>query len=139
MRRASTLFLALLTPWLMATDISQSGGNATAATTEAEKRAELDRYVFQLSAVIESQIEEIASLIPDSDVDRLRETHAGWKLARDADCLIQGNRDAWELSELECLSIKLEDYYQAREMEIADLEEQQGIRAPVRARRITSP
>jgi len=139
MRRAPAILLALLTPWLIATDISLSEDDATGPATEAEKRAELDRYVSELTAVIESQIEEIASLIPDSDVDRLRETHTGWTLARDSDCLIQGNRDAWELSELECLSIKLEDYFQAREMEIADLEEQRGIRAPVRARRITNP
>jgi len=82
----------------------------------------LELYVYHLTWLLDTQIDEIAEIIPEHEVEKLRKDHYTWKIERDIRCAKIGRMESGELRELECLAELSEAYYDRRETEISDLE-----------------
>ena len=129
MRRAETLVLIVVSPLLLATDISISPEDAP--RSDDEKREILERYNHEVDGVIELQIQEIAALVPTGEIERLRKNHYAWKLERELECSEKGRSESDRLAELECRSKAAEIYYQDLELRIVALEEKRDDRVPM--------
>jgi hypothetical protein len=86
-------------------------------------RESLESYVYQLDLQCDSQIDDLASLVPLRDVERLRAEHYAWRVWRDVSCAHAGRDSSDPLAELNCRSDATGAYFDRRELEIAELEE----------------
>ncbi len=93
------------------------------AESDDEIRYELDVYIHQITALCDSQIEELAGVISPDDVERLRSEHYSWKTNRDIFCADAGRNSSDPLRDLECLSELTEEYFEQRELQLAEEEE----------------
>ncbi|MCH9015883.1 MAG: hypothetical protein IH877_09395 [Gemmatimonadetes bacterium] len=88
----------------------------------SDRRYELEQYVYDLTWICDIQINEIAAMIPEREVEKLRNDHYVWKIDRDIQCAKIGRTESGELREFECLAELSEAYFTQRELEISDLE-----------------
>lgn len=109
--------LVLIVPVLCATNLMLDGEPRV-----GDRRYELEMYVHQLTAFCDLQIEEIASAIASADIEALHSEHYAWKLNRDIYCAEAGLNSSDELGELNCLAEWTEEYFERRDVEIAEIE-----------------
>jgi hypothetical protein len=83
MQRFITMISIVLTPFLVGFVIAIDPEEVP--QTPAEQPAALEKFVSQLEAVVDAQIEEIARLLPMTGIPVLRRDHEAWKAARDPD------------------------------------------------------
>jgi hypothetical protein len=86
------------------------------------KREELERYVYQLSVLVETQIEELSEFIPPPELEKIRSDHYSWKINRDVKCAEAGRNTDYQFAELDCLAVATEKYFEAFELRLAELE-----------------
>ena len=110
------LLLSTITPLLAALSLvdNEFGGG--------DEREKLERYVDSLDWYCDSQIEQIAALIPTEEVEHLRREHYAWRLHRDFHCADVARESSDRLAELQCLADATSQYFDRREAEIGELE-----------------
>ncbi len=121
MKLLRLILLASFSIFLCATDIELVAEDDEA--NPSDPRYDLELYVYQLTSLLDDQLEEIAVMIPKHEVEKLRNDHYAWKIERDIQCAKIGRTEPGELRELECLSELSEVYFDQRELEIIDLED----------------
>ena len=122
--------IAAIVPLLCATDIALTLDDTQESF--ADQRRALEMYVHHLTALCDSQIEEISTMTPKHEVEKLRSDHYAWKLDRDLRCAATARSESGELRELECLAELSEEYFDRRESEIAELQASQESLPPTK-------
>ena len=120
MRILRLIFLASIAMFLCATDIEHIAEDGE--PNHSDRRYGLELYVYQLTSLLDMQIDEIAEMIPEQEVEKLRSDHYTWKIERDIQCAKVGRTEPGELRELECLAELSEVYFERHEIEIGNLE-----------------
>ncbi len=112
MRKLDFIGLLALTPILLATDIVIAPSEAGPPPTIDQKRLSLEQYNHEFDLEIDSLVDELAKVIPTTEVDGLRREFYEWRLQRDRDCAEKARVASEDLVELECRRRKSDEYYQ---------------------------
>ena len=115
MEKAQIALLLFSIPVLCATDMSTAGPGPVSE----DPYLDLKVYIHEITDRIAIQIDHLAHLIDEADVEALRREHYEWRLSRDLECYEVGRGASHRLVELECLSEKSEDYFVELEARVA--------------------
>ena len=84
MRQLQLLLIVLIAPMMCATSFAHCVRQA--GSRPLDVRSQLEAYVYRLTAICDTQIDEIARMIPPQEVEQIRKEHYAWKLDRDLRC-----------------------------------------------------
>ena len=103
------LLLALTAAFLPGTTIVQNDEGHD--SNPSKRRYDLELYIYQFTALLDTQIEEISEFLSEGEIQDLRAEFYTWKIERDVHCSRIGRTEPGEFRELECLEELTEAYY----------------------------
>jgi hypothetical protein len=74
-----------------------------------------------MTSLCDSQIDAIAALVSSEQAEKVRYEHDLWKVNRDRSCAEVEGVESILMRELECLQGRTEEYFERRELELAEL------------------
>jgi hypothetical protein len=121
MTRTAALLLAMFATALPVCRVSSAGGYSV--PEGADPRRAHEEHLAYLKESVDRQMDELATLIPPNEVLSRRKLYYEWKLGLEIKCAEEGRNSQDPDSELICIGVATNAYFDALELELATLQE----------------